>query len=489
MRLRRPWFRTLRRRVVAMTLVLIAASFVLVAVITTVALRTFLVERLDQQLAAAGTRFSQGLAHPGDEDGDDQQFQAISGQAVGTLGARVVNGTVVAAAVVGHDDTSSRVSQAARDVLGHLVPTRRVRQLNLPGLGEYRLVAARSAGGDLLVTGLPEHPVDETIARLVGIEAVVFGVALLAVGLVGAGFIRIALRPLDRIAATAKVIAELPLASGTVTLDERAPAERPDSEVGRVAAAFNHMIEQVEAALTQRQEIEDRLRHFVADASHELRTPVAVVRSHAEYALRVDGALTPEVRRSLDRISAEADRMGRLVDDLLLLARLDSGRPLARENVDLTRVLLDSVSDARIADPHHRWRLELPNEPVSVEGDDHALRQVISNLLANARTHTPAGTHVLTSLRLESDAVEVAVADDGPGVAPEIAGRIFERFVRADDERSTTSSSSGLGLSIVAAIVEAHDGQVALDTTTTGSAFRVRLPRAYLCTQDSTQEA
>ena len=471
--------RTLRRRIVVGVLTLIVISFALVAVATTVALHSFLQRRLDQQLAAAGNRFSIGLEH-GDRDTDNGpgQFQ-IAGQAAGTLGARVLNGRVTAAAVVGeHDTNTDPVPPAAQAALANLRVTSRPRDVDLAGLGEYRVVVTPGRDGDLLVTGLPNHPVDEVTGRLIAIEAVVFGAALVLVGVLTAWSVRRAVRPLDRVADTAAHVAGLPLASGTVSLPARVPSAPADTEVGKVSAAVNHMLEQVESALVQREESEARLRHFVADASHELRTPVAVIRSHAEYARRTDSSVTPEVARSLDRIVSESARMGHLVDDLLLLARLDSGRPLAHEDVDLTRVVLDAVGDARVAAPDHRWQLTLPEDPVSVRGDRNALHQVLTNLLSNARLHTPAGTAVHTTLTASGDTADLVVADDGPGIAPEVLPHVTERFVRADASRSHATGGTGLGLAIVSAIVTAHGGTVEISSPGRGTRVEVRLPIA-----------
>ena len=190
----------------------------------------------------------------------------------------------------------------------------------------------------------------------------------------------------------------MPLASGEVTLPPRVPDADPRTEVGQLGEAFNRMLGHVEDALGTRQASEARLRQFIADASHELRTPLAGIRGYTELALRGDGELDPDLRRALSRVDAESARMSRLVDDLLLLARLDAGRPLAHEQVDLTRLAIDVTNDARVAGPQHRWVLDLPGEPVTVTGDEHRLHQVLANLLTNARAHTPSGTTVTVRL-------------------------------------------------------------------------------------------
>jgi two-component system OmpR family sensor kinase len=248
-----------------------------------------------------------------------------------------------------------------------------------------------------------------------------------------------------------------------------------------MAEALNHLLEHVESSLHARQLSEERLRRFIADASHELRTPVAVVRSHAEYAQRTTSSELPaSITKSLERIVAESDRMGHLVNDLLLLARLDSGRPLERDEVDLSRLVLDAVSDARIAGRDHVWTLDLPAEPVTVLGDEHALHQVVANLLTNARAHTPAGTVVHAVIRTcsEGDQTQIVITDNGPGIPDAVKSDVFERFVRGHESRSHTEGSTGLGLSIVSAIVRAHDGRIDLDSRPGQTTFTITLASA-----------
>jgi two-component system OmpR family sensor kinase len=352
--------------------------------------------------------------------------------------------------------------------------------VRLASLGGYRLMAATAPDGDVLITGLPLEPVEAAVHRLELVAVVVFGAALAVTGVAGALWVRWSLRPLNRVAATATRVSELPLASGEVALPPRAPENEPRSEVGRVATAFNRMLGHVEDALTKRHASEERLRSFAADASHELRTPVASVRGHAELALLHPGPVPPEVNRALERIAAESARMGEMVDDLLLLARLDAGRPLERRPVDLTRLVLDAVTDARAAGPGHRWTLELAEEPVTVTGDEHRLHQVLANLLANARLHTPEGSKVTVSLEGGGAAAVLTVHDDGPGVPGDIQPGVFERFTRAEHRRRPENhgGGAGLGLSIVAAVAEAHGGSVGLESRAGSTTFTVRLPAA-----------
>ncbi|MFC3577136.1 HAMP domain-containing sensor histidine kinase [Streptomyces yaanensis] len=480
-RLPRP--RTLRARLTAGLVVLLALSCAAVGVAAVVELDGFLLGRLDQQLHDAGPRFPASLEaglkpsdHDGDEHGDTRK------QSAGTFGARLLGASVTNAAVVrpGNDSTGLNAPLTARDKrrLAAVPVDGQGHSVCLSSLGEYRLMATEGRDADVLITGLPLEPVEATVHRLELVATIVFGAALAITGVAGAFWVRWSLRPLSRVAATATRVSELPLASGEVALPPRAPESDPRGEVGRVATAFNRMLGHVEDALTKRHASEERLRSFAADASHELRTPVASVRGHAELALLHPGPVPPEVTRALERIAAESGRMGEMVDDLLLLARLDAGRPLERRPVDVTRLVLDAVTDARAAGPGHRWTMELPEEPVTVTGDEHRLHQVLANLLANARLHTPVGTKVTVALETDGATAVLRVHDDGPGVPDEIQPGVFERFTRAEHRRRPDSQGggAGLGLAIVAAVTEAHGGSVELESRPGATTFTVRLP-------------
>jgi two-component system, OmpR family, sensor kinase len=268
------------------------------------------------------------------------------------------------------------------------------------------------------------------------------------------------------------------------------PDANPATEVGQVGAAFNRMLGHVEAALARREASESRLRTFAADASHELRTPLTAIRGYAELARRQSGALPDDIAHALRRVESEAGRMSELVDELLLLARLDAGRPLASEPVELTRLIIDATSDARVAAPDHRWRLDLPEKPVTVRGDQQRLRQVLANLLSNAARHTPAGTAVTIALATSppsavaagqpSDAdrgtAVVSVTDTGPGIPAELQPEVFERFVRGDTSRSRAAGGSGLGLAIVHAVTAAHGGTAFVTSRPGETRFTVTLP-------------
>ncbi|MCX5058426.1 HAMP domain-containing histidine kinase [Streptomyces sp. NBC_00201] len=476
-----PRPRTLRARLTVGLVVLLAVSCAAVGVAAVIELNGFLISRLDQQLTQAGDRFPESLEHkgrpPDDHDGDEHGDTRR--QTTGTFGARLVGATVTNADVVGPGSvTDVPLSARDREQLLAVPADGKGHGIDLSTLDAYRVVAGRGKDGDVLITGLPLEPVEATVHRLELVAGIVFGAALTLTGVAGALWVRWSLRPLSRVAATATRVSELSLASGEVALPPRAPETDPRSEVGRVAGAFNRMLGHVEDALTKRHASEERLRSFAADASHELRTPVASVRGHAELALLHPGPVPPEVTRALERIAAESGRMGAMVDDLLLLARLDAGRPLERRPVDLTRLVLDAVTDARAAGPGHRWTLDLPEEPLTVTGDEHRLHQVLANLLANARVHTPAGTKVTVALETDDSFALLTVHDDGPGVPEDIESGVFERFTRAEHRRRTDApgGGAGLGLSIVAAVVEAHGGRVALHSTPGSTQFTVRLP-------------
>ena len=484
----RSWLagRTLRTRLTAGILVLLVVSCAGIGIATSITLQSFLITRLDEQLSQAGNRLDVSLEHPegsGRPEGSSVE-PSVQGQSVGTLAARISSGSISQAFVVhdaAGDVTLSNVALTTADhsVLLHLAPDAPPTTTHLSTLGDYRLQATQGQDGDIHIAGLPLQDIESTVHRLQAVELVVFAVALLLTGLAGAGWVTLSLRPLRRVTMTARQVTSLPLGSGAVELPHRVPETYPRTEVGQLSAAFNQMLGHVETALEQREGSEARLRRFVADASHELRTPLAGIRSYAELARRSTEEVPDEVSHALGRVESEAVRMGRLVDDLLLLARLDTGRPLEQEDVDLSRLIIEVTSDARVAGPDHRWSLDLPDEPLIVRGDEHRLHQVVANLLSNARIHTPAGTSVvvrLTAGQQNDHQVLLSVSDDGPGIPAELQEHVFERFVRADDSRSRVKGSTGLGLAIAHAVVKAHGGSLTLISDQGGTEFRICLP-------------
>ncbi|MET0673080.1 MAG: ATP-binding protein [Microbacterium pygmaeum] len=354
--------------------------------------------------------------------------------------------------------------------------------LPVQGLGDYR-VAAYQAQDYVGIVGLPLSDVQSTITQILTTVVLVTAGGLLLLAAVIAFVIRASLAPLRAVADTATRVAAMPMSAGAVSITERVPDAQTDeeTEIGRVGHALNTLLDHVDESLDERQRNEERMRRFVADASHELRTPLASIRGYSELSLRAlrqgqgpDSAANTE--SALERIQAQSLRMTTLVEDLLLLARLDEGQELVYGTVDLSRLAIEAVADARPAGPDHIWVLDLDEEPVVIAGDAARLHQVAGNLLANARTHTPAGTEVSVSvLREGSDAV-LRVHDDGPGVDPALTDELFERFSRADRSRARKTGGTGLGLSIGRAIVEAHGGTLTVRSAPGDTTFEMRLP-------------
>jgi two-component system OmpR family sensor kinase len=333
----------------------------------------------------------------------------------------------------------------------------------------FRVRVFSGPDGTVAVAALPLDDVDEAVSRLVTVEVIATVAVLGVLALVAWWVIRLGVRPINQMAHAATVIA-------AGDLSHRVPQPDPRTEAGELGGALNTMLGRIEAAFEEQGRAEDQLRSFLADASHELRTPVTTIRGYAE--LYRAGALDEpdRLRDAMRRTEEEAVRMGGLVDGMLELARLDKGRPIAREAVDLAAVARDAGRDAQAVEPTRPLAV-LADDRVFVRGDPHGLHQVAANLVGNALAHTAPGTPV--SVRVTSAGAEawLEVADAGPGMRPEVASRVFERFFRADPARTRGRSGSGLGLSIVQAVVTAHDGRVEVDTAPgTGTTVRVRLP-------------
>ncbi len=464
---------SLRQRLVLLLLALLLLACAGVGGTSLLITRHELTVALDQQLEAAGTRYAQAL-DAGDGSGSEAATATL-GQAAGTLAATVRNGQLLSVGVINDGHRTVTVTAADRAVISTMRVSK-PHQVRFPDLREYRVRVVAGSSGELLVTGLPVSRNDETLHQLAVFEALIFVVVIVVVGVAGTIAVRRSLRPLDRVAQTALTVAALPLEEREIRVSERVDAQNPETELGRLAGAFNEMLTRVDEALRQRQRSEQRLRSFAADASHELRTPLAVVRAHTELLQRT-GSVSAQFDRSLGRISAESERMAQLVDDLLLLAKLDAGRELDRSDVDLSRLALDTVADARVAGAEHVWRLDLPEEPVVVTGDEQRLRQAIVNLLSNARLHTPAGTVVTVAVHASGErGATVTVLDDGPGIAEQLQPTVLDRFVHGEGNRSPGTGSSGLGLSIVAAVAAAHGGEVLVDSRPGRTAITITLP-------------
>ncbi|MBF9128075.1 HAMP domain-containing histidine kinase [Plantactinospora sp. S1510] len=339
------------------------------------------------------------------------------------------------------------------------------------GGAPYWLVRASwlTDGSGMVLVGRHSTESDELMQRTTRAAIVSSLVALLAMAVLSARSVRLALRPLARIGATADAI-------GHGDLTRRIPDTSPKTEVGRLGAALNAMLGQIEAAFREREESEQRLRRFIADASHELRTPVATIRGYAELFRRGASDRPDDLAMAMHRIESEAVRMGSLVDEMLLLARLDQGRPLELGPVDLAVLAADAVADARAVEPQRPLTLDA-DDRVLVSGDAARLRQVLGNLLSNVQRHVPMAAAATVRVRRVDGHAVIEVTDAGPGLAPEEAARVFERFYRTEVSRSRETGGAGLGLSIVAAVATAHGGTATVESALgVGATFRIRLP-------------
>jgi two-component system OmpR family sensor kinase len=511
-RFRSPRTWSLRTRLLASQIVLLALVCAAIGVGTEFALQRFLTNQLDERLAETGRRsvglfeFGSAPAPPPDmgsmpgfpdppgyprhitreDDGPGPAFLNAPGQAARTVGAVTSRGTPIDAGVITADGTRAGISATAAKQLAAIPPNHKAATVELDGLGRYRVTAMHARHkGVTIVTGLPMSDVDDTLLTVLVVFGVVGAIALIGGTTAGFVIIRRQLAPLSTVSEAARQVADLELDRGEVRLPTPIVKVDPASahtEIGQLGSALNRMLDRIAGALSARHASETRVRQFVADASHELRTPLAAIRGYTELAQRKRDDLPDDVAHAMSRVESETERMTQLVGDMLLLARLDTGRPLEREQADLSRLAVDAVSDAHIAGPDHQWLLDLPDEPVIVVGDEARLQQVLVNLLANARTHTPPGTSVTTSLDVhesgddDSGGAVLTVTDDGPGIPAWLQPEIFERFARGDSSRSRRGGSTGLGLAIVAAVVRAHNGTIDVHSVPGKTQFVVKLP-------------
>ncbi len=464
--------RSLRGRLVAGLLAVAAVGVLVLGFGTYRALAGFLQSRTEQQLRASLEPVYFEIARaelPG--------HRRPPGESViltGTFGElKLPDGTVITYSKGRHvPDLSDEAVDAvdAGDVERYFTTSA------AQGDGSYRVLAIPLDSGGVLSVALPLDDNEATLRRLVGIELGMSAGVLVALAALSWWVVRLGLRPLDHIGDTAAAIAAGDLGRRVEGADER-------TEVGRLGLALNRMLGQIESAFDERRATEDRLRRFVADASHELRTPLTSIRGYAELFRRGAADRPEDLATAMRRIEEESARMGVLVEDLLLLARLDqaqadSGRAVERTPVDLARLAADAVDDARAVSPDRPIEFS-GGSPVMVLGDELRLRQVAGNLLSNAQVHTPPGTEVRVRVAAAGDRAVLEVGDDGPGLNPDVAAKIFERFYRVDKARSRTTGGAGLGLSIVAAIAEAHGGSARLAPPVAdrpGATFVVDLP-------------
>ncbi|WP_432188935.1 HAMP domain-containing sensor histidine kinase [Streptomyces sp. Tue6028] len=504
---RRGQPRTLRTRLVVASVTLIAVVCAVIGTVTTIALRSHLYDQLGDKLRetamrAAGGRLPDKMGSgPGAPIGDTgalddsttpsgkvRTFVTNGPTQPRTVAAYVADGEITSAAVAEQkNDTSgifkrmnaTELTTAQKTALATVPKDGKGHSVDLPGLGGYFVEYTTSRdGSDSYYVGLPTADTDENVNTLILVEISVTAAGLVAAAIAGYVLVGFATRPLRKVAATATRVSELPLHSGEVNLSERVPESEtdPHTEVGQVGAALNRMLDHVHGALHARQQSETRVRQFVADASHELRTPLASIRGYAELTRRGREQVGPDTRHALGRIESEAGRMTLLVEDLLLLARLDAGRPLQFEQTDLVPLVVDTISDARAAGMDHNWRLDLPDEPALVAGDAARIQQVLVNLLGNARKHTPPGTTVTARVQRRGPWMCIDVEDNGQGISSELLPHVFERFARGDSARSRATGSTGLGLAIVQAVATAHGGAVTVDSVPGRTVFTLHLP-------------
>jgi two-component system, OmpR family, sensor kinase len=455
---------SLKARLVLGVIVLSAVGLAVADLATYASLRSFLVQRTDESLTnltrAAGHELARGCGGPGNRPfpgaSPGDYFEVRQGD------EPVCTKQV---AEFGATETAS-----PPDLPATITPPATFTVDSEDGEGRYRVHAEELFGGATIVVATPLDDVDATLQRLLVIMLLVTALVLGALAALGLWVVRIGLRPLGAVQATAGAIA-----AGDLT--QRVERAEPRTEVGRLGLALNAMLGQIETAFEAQAESERKLRRFVADASHELRTPLAGIRAYAELFRRGADRRPDDLARSMEGITRESKRMSVLVDDLLLLARLDEGRPLERKPVELDEVVSEAVETAQAVEPGRP--ISLDANPALVLGDRERLRQIVDNLLVNARAHTPAGMPVSVRVGRDNGSALVEVSDSGPGLTAEQAGRVFERFYRVDRSRARASGGVGLGLSIVAAVAEAHGGTVAAESEPGhGATFRITLPLA-----------
>lgn len=479
---------SLRTTLVLLLTGMVALVCLAVGIVTHVSVERQLSAQLDAQLARASDRAAQTITPDADDPRPPTRGHADPDGPGGgefELGARVGGGAVTSGGWREGDGNvrsltsadRARLLAAAQETDRHHGRSRGT-DVEL-SIGEYRIVALHEPDGDTIITGMPLREMHATRTRLDLTLLVAGTAAVLLTGIAGSLIARRTMRPLETVARIASDVAVMPLDTGTVTLSERIPAQsaRPGTEVGEVSRALNRLLDNVEGALVARQRTEERMRRFIADASHELRTPLTSIRGYTEL-LRLTDDLSERGRQSLDRLDAQSQRMTSLVEDLLLLARLDDGDSRADDELDLGEIVVETVLDARVMGADHVWSLDVPDGPVLVRGDARQLTQVLVNLLSNARKHTPPGTRVAVRLRADGAEAVVTVTDDGPGIDGSLGDDVFDRFARADRARSGTEGTAGLGLSIVRAIVQGHGGRIDVDSRAGRTVFTVRIPLA-----------
>ncbi|GGH66208.1 sensor histidine kinase [Rothia aerolata] len=483
----------LRTKLTAILVVMLGIACLIIGVSSYLTLQNSLMGQAAGRLSEAAHRavtFS-----PGDEDdaaasSASQQVCSAErgrgpldapGQGAGTVSACLKQGEVIFSGILDSGGQFQTLSEADRAVLAEVPTTSNPVEVDLDR-GDY-LVESNAVPGEsevFVITGIPLHDVHTTLAVLALVMALGSAAVIVLAGWLGSWIIRRTMKPLERVSSVATAVAHTNLSTemlphGRVSVED----SHPDSEVGAVGFALNQLLDNVETALKDRQRTEDQMRDFIADASHELRTPLAAIRGYSDL-IRWTENLSESGEQSVDRIESQTHRMSRLVEDLLLLARLDEGREPEKATVDLTELLIENVSDFQVAAGDHTWKMDLPEQPVEVWADPAQLQQVLVNLLSNARKHTDPGTVVTASLDISPESREalLRVSDNGAGISPDFIDKIFDRFSRADRARSGSDGTTGLGLPIVKAILEAHGGSISVSSRPGYTEFTCRLPLA-----------
>ncbi|MDV3125431.1 HAMP domain-containing histidine kinase [Mycobacterium sp. 21AC1] len=484
-----PWWRprSLRRQLVLGVTAIVTVVLLAVGAVSVYSLHTYVSSMESLEVSRSLAAFSHSFEKlrdnrdgPGVDDlsNDAKALTAFVGQAPGNLIAVLHDGEVVQSAVFSDGEPRPAPPAVVRALDERSWDDGESGTVKLPVLGSYRLASQPAGDGHLLVSGVSQDNANLLIARKSVTTAVIIVLALIVTAVGTILVVRFALRPLRRVAATAAKVATLRLDGGAhrITARVRDQDTDPDNEVGIVGETLNQLLANVDSALAALAASDRRTRQFLTDASHELRTPLAAIQGYAELTRQDSANLPPTTEYALARIEAEARRMTVLVSDLLLLSRLGEGQDLETDDVDLNDLVVDAVNDAAVSAPTHQWVARLPDDPVWVRGDLARLHQVVSNLLNNARVHTPPGVTVTITLTVDGGNAELTVSDNGPGIEAELLPNLFGRFVRADKARSRELGSTGLGLAIVASIMEAHGGSVTVASQPGVTVFTVRMP-------------
>jgi len=472
--------RSLRRQLVIGVSAIVSAALMGIGAVAIMSLRDEVLSLSNSQVVNSLSAFNYSYAKS-----KQGQLTGFPGQAPGTVIALLRDGTPIFSAVFSDEEPAGAPPDVLATIGGIDWRSSDPITVRLGDLGSYRVGSRDLGDGDRLVSAVSLAEANRTLARNTLIVAGLVVLALIATAVATMVVVRYALRPLRRVAEIAGQVAKLPLEAAeyriTARVDDR--DTDPQTEVGVVGHTLNQMLDNIDSALTQRADSDRRMREFLTDASHELRTPLASIRGYAELTRQESELIPPMTEYALTRIEAESTRMTTLVGDLLLLSRLDEGQDLQVEDVDLGDLVADAVNDAAVTSPDHHFVTDLPEGEVLVRGDRVRLGQLVANLLSNAVMHTPAGVTVAAAVATESAStaepvVALRISDDGPGIPEAILPSLFGRFVRADKARSREMGSSGLGLAIVASIVDAHGGTVVADSRPGHTVFTVRLPAA-----------